>query len=505
MLRSMYSGISGMKNFQQKLDVIGNNIANVNTYGFKKSRTTFKDLISQQIAGATQATDTRGGINAKQIGLGSTIASIDTIHTTGSTQTTARLLDLALAGDGFFVVGSIKDVSRLNVDTPTSIGNNQILGAIDGAMDLNYTRAGNFYMDQNGYLVTADGLYLIGEPGVKTVPTNAHTQKANNALMAINTFEQPYQKMDDALKNVIGKSENLLAAFQDYQEKYNIWVQSGSPATGPEKNDMDSSRNAVEQLRNDFDNFVNDGTSGFNTTVSDFQTGITDLNTSIDTYNTTAPLGDIIKQVTTILTNIQGADYPATTVASGTPLGNEISQMNALINSLYNGKLDLTKVAQGIVGFEDSAESLTVPTWSQDLSGQGGLIQIPLTAQSFSISPDGKVTFVNDRGELKIAGQIRTANFANAGGLEKVGGNLFRATSNSGTVDKNNNGIQIDELFAPGTNGTGSILSGTLEMSNVDLSEEFTEMIVAQRGFQSNTKIITTSDEILQELVNLKR
>ncbi|MBD8068293.1 flagellar basal body rod protein FlgG [Bacillus sp. PS06] len=318
MLRSMYSGISGMKNFQAKLDVIGNNIANVNTYGFKKSRVTFQDLMSQQVAGATQATETRGGINAKQIGLGSAISSIDTIHTGGSTQTTSRMLDLTIAGDGFFAVGAIKDLANINIDSNGVAGDNKITGAIDEAIELNYTRAGNFYMDQDGYLVTAEGLYLIGQTGEKTT--------------------------------------------------------------------------------------------------------------------------------------------------------------------------------------SDPAE------WTEDLSADAGLIQIPMTAKSFSISPDGKVSFVNENGELRMAGQIKLANFANDGGLEKVGGNLFRATSNSGTLDRDGEpGIQITELLTPGSDGSGSLLSGALEMSNVDLSEEFTEMIVAQRGFQSNTKIITTSDEILQELVNLKR
>jgi flagellar hook protein FlgE len=316
MLRSLYSGISGMKNFQTKLDVIGNNIANVNTYGFKKSRTTFSDLVNQQIAGAAGATNATSGTNPQQVGLGSSTSSIDTIHTTGSMQTTSRTLDLALAGDGFFAVGSIKDVNAVGLDTDAATGNNQITEPIDDAIELGYTRSGNFYLDDRGYVVTADGLYLIGETSNKT----------------------------DA-----------------------------------------------------------------------------------DTFGTTP-------------------------------------------------------------------------------NGLAGVIQIPLTAQSFSISQDGTVSFVNEAGELNSAGRIRLANFSNPGGLEKVGGNLFKETSNSGTlVDDPAVGLTLANLSIAGENGTSSIISGALEMSNVDLSEEFTEMIVAQRGFQSNTKIITTSDEILQELMGLKR
>jgi flagellar hook protein FlgE len=102
-------------------------------------------------------------------------------------------------------------------------------------------------------------------------------------------------------------------------------------------------------------------------------------------------------------------------------------------------------------------------------------------------------------------GQLMLAKFPNDAGLERIGENLFQQSNNSGTMDKNGDGIQLEEMFRPGENGAAAIISGTLEMSNVDLSEEFTEMITAQRGFQANTRIITTSDEILQELVNLKR
>jgi flagellar hook protein FlgE len=269
MLRSMYSGIGAMRNFQTKLDVIGNNIANVNTYGFKKGRTIFKDLVSQQIAGASGPSGNRGGVNPKQVGLGSQLAAIDTVHTQGSLQTTGRALDLAISGDGFFVLGDAN-------------GGNPL-----------YTRSGNFYLDSGDvnyrYIVSADGRYL--------------------------------------------------------------------------------------------------------------------LNTS------------------------------------------------------------------------------------------GGRIGIPKNAQSISIGSDGTVSYVDASGQLQTAGTIQLAKFPNNDGLEKAGDNLFRPTDNSGAAN----------IGAPGANGTGTIVAGTLEMSNVDLAEEFTEMIVAQRGFQANTRIITTSDEILQELVNLKK
>jgi len=326
MLRSMYSGISGLKNFQTKLDVIGNNIANVNTYGFKKERTIFKDLISQTQAGASGPTATRGGVNAIQVGLGSQLAAIDTVHNGGSLQTTGRTLDLAISGDGFFMVADSGADAAPAPDDMADLATNPLLDS--GFTNISYTRAGNFYMDRNGYLVNGDGKYVVGV--------------ANETLYA--------EVADDA------------ESFAD-----------------DEKIDL----------------------------------GTEDLN------------------------------------------------------------------AQGPF---------------LDTDGMGP-IRIPTNAQSMSIGQDGTVNYVDVNGKLQYAGQLVLAKFPNASGLEKSGSNYFRETANSG-----------NPLVQVGTQaGIGSVQSGFLEMSNVDLSEEFTEMIVAQRGFQANSRIITTSDEILQELVNLKR
>ncbi|MEB2298111.1 flagellar hook-basal body complex protein [Lysinibacillus xylanilyticus] len=320
MLRSMYSGISGLKNFQTKLDVIGNNISNVNTYGFKKGRVVFKDLISQTTAGASSPTQTRGGVNAKQIGLGSQLAAIDTIHGAGSMQTTFRELDLAIAGDGFFMVGDANGA-------PDEDG---VLEE-EGYRNIMYTRAGNFYMDRNGYLVNADGKYLVG-------------------------------------------------------------------------------------------------------TASD------KLSISED-------------------------------------------------DSIDGSEADEQKAANGLADIEGNVAE------DMDFAADISPIRIPTTAQSMSIGQDGTVTYTDYKGDLQYAGQLILAKFPNAGGLEKVGGNYYQPTVNSGQPY-----AQVGTAA-----GIGAVQSGSLEMSNVDLSEEFTEMIVAQRGFQANTRIITTSDEILQELVNLKR
>lgn len=323
----MYSGISGLKNFQTKLDVIGNNISNVNTYGFKKERTIFKDLISQTQAGASSPTATRGGVNAVQVGLGSQLAAIDTVHNGGSLQTTGRTLDLAISGDGFFMVADSAIEDLPDQADMESVTENALLDT--GFINISYTRAGNFYMDRNGFLVNGDGKYLVGIPN---------------------------------------------------PELYGEVSEDATSQADADKGDLD--------------------------------------------------------------------------------LGTE---------NLYT---------------EDG-----------EIDAEISPIKIPTNAQSMSIGQDGSVYYVDVNGKLQFAGQLLLAKFPNASGLEKTGSNYFQVTANSG-----------NPLVQIGTQaGIGSVQSGFLEMSNVDLSEEFTEMIVAQRGFQANSRIITTSDEILQELVNLKR
>lgn len=272
MLRSMYSGVSGMRGFQTKLDVIGNNIANVNTVGFKAGRVMFKDIMSQTVSGVTPpAEGESGGINAKQIGLGTSIGSIDTLHTGGSAMTTNNPLDLRIDGDGFFLVSMSADQ-----EVPF------------------LTRAGDFHLDASRQLVTSDGFLVLDSGG--------------------------------------------------------------------------------------------------------------------------API----------------------------QIGEEVT--------------------------------------------------------AFSIAQDGTIIQKMNTGDTEPGAQIGIGRVVNPEGLEKIGGNLYRMTLNA-----NPEGALEPTTANNAELGTGAIVAGQLEMSNVDLTGEFTEMIVAQRGFQANSRIITTSDEILQEVVNLKR
>jgi len=422
MLRSMYSGISGMKNMQTKLDVIGNNIANVNTYGFKKGRVTFKDMMSQTVAGASASNETRGGTNPKQVGLGSTLATIDTIHDGSSLQTTNRSLDLGIDGDGYFVVRQ---------------GTAQY-----------YTRAGNFYLDDNGLLVNGDGLavqaYQYDNAGNLTNRLGDIAVNVNAVMPAQTT-------------TIISAAGNLPANA----------IAEDTTATPPVKGfiytqqikvvDKNGNAHALDVHfkktgENEWSLYINQDPNKADSTGTEIKfkaDGTLDSDEEIDITNK-IPIG-------------KDAD------------GNDI-ELELGDNGLT---LNVSQLSQN----SGTASALLDP----DGSTEGKL-------ESFNIGATGDITGVYSNGEIVTLGRLALAKFSNTSGLMKAGNNLFQETINSGTAN----------IGAAGE-GRGTLVSGSLEMSNVDLSEEFTEMIVAQRSFQANTRIITTSDEILQELVNLKR
>ncbi|MET1178024.1 flagellar hook protein FlgE [Peribacillus simplex] len=421
MLRSMYSGISGLKNLQTKLDVIGNNVANVNTYGFKKSRVTFSDAMNQTVSGASAATANKGGTNSKQIGLGSTIATIDTIHTQSSLQTTGRDLDLGISGDGYFVVKQ--------------------------GDSLSYTRAGNFYLDDNGTLVNANGLkvqaYKVDANGKRSKTIGDVAVNVNAILPAIATTK-------------ISVSGNLAADAIDgtvFSQQMKVVDENGKEQT------------ATIYFQKNGDNKWE---------LFDEEPA------ALGDTSTTKP-----KPFTSVKFDANGQIVAADKTQAGQTInissGKEDDSDTTVDESVQKVKLDFD--FSNLTQVKGSTTALVNP----DGNKEGKL-------ESFNIGASGEINGVYSNGLITTLGQLAVAKFSNASGLTKTGGNTFQESINSGTANINIAG-----------EGRGVIASGSLEMSNVDLSEEFTEMIVAQRGFQSNSRIITTSDEILQELVNLKR
>ncbi|GHG55848.1 flagellar hook protein FlgE [Flavimobilis marinus] len=391
MLRSLFSGISGLRSHQTMLDVTGNNIANVNTTGFKASQTQFQDTLSQVLTNPGGAQAGIGGTNPAQVGLGVKVAAISTNFQQGAAQTTNRSTDMMISGDGFFSVQK----------------NGQTF----------YTRNGSFDFDATGQLVTAegglvrgwlanaagqidtaDGLAPIQLPTTTLVGAQATTNVAFGGNLPSDVAVGTNLVRDVEVFDELGASSTLTLAFTRTAAGWNVsGTDGGAPATG------------------------------------------------------------------TLAFNTDG------TLATGGTL------------AIGGRNVDLS----GVTGYA-ALSTVEVETVNGNQAG---------SLQSFSINADGTIIGAFSNGTKQDIGRIALATFANPVGLQKAGGSLYTTSVNSGNP----------QVGTAGTGGRGSLIGGAVEMSNVDLSSEFTNLIIAQRGFQANSRVITTSDELLQELVNLKR
>ena len=414
MLRSMFSGVSGLRTHQVMMDVIGNNIANVNTAGYKSGQTVFQDLLSQLLRGAGGPVPGLGGTNPAQVGLGVRLAGISTSFGQGALQLTGRSTDLAIQGDGFFV---------------TSLGGQQL-----------YTRAGAFSFDTEGKLVTADGTVAQGwsaDP-LGAIDTNA---PLGDLRMPLGQVLAPVQTQTVTLG---GNLPSDAAVGDTITSSIKVYDAQGAPVTL---------------------------TFQFTKTAAD-QWSVQAL--SPDAAGVLQPVG---AAAVLPFDPATGQLSPAPTYAVSPP-------------GVWDaGGID---ISFGAAGAPDAVSQFAGQTNIAALGQDGSALG---TLQSFSIGQDGIVTGVFSNGRTQSIGQLALASFNNPAGLEKAGGAAFRATANSG----------LAQIGSAGSGGRGLISGGMLEMSNVDLAQEFTNLIVAQRGFQANSRVITASDELLQDLVNLKR
>lgn len=584
MMRSLYSGVSGLKTHQTKMDVIGNNIANVNTVAYKSQSITFTELMYQTTQKASGPNETTGtaGKNAKQIGLGVTSGAISTAITTqGSTQTTGNAFDLKITGESFFVVS-------------------------DGSSNY-FTRDGSFYVDAAGNLaMSSTGYNVMGWQAVEDAETKEikivqDTVKPLRILSADNLVSPPQattkavingvlDKNDTNVTSAEGKMINLsfydnlgysytarfaitgtdeegsyVLALRDVLDSNNDSIMDKYDANIFTGNNVDGSpvyaeKTATYSLLDGY-TFSTDGTitntsSGTAINPADFldangnvKTGMETLadqyaaaygfdsfeefgNLTVNVYNAgdtagtpttiasilgTDPTGrytDANNVSTTIMANngtVSVAGY-ATSAGNGVKLtydqgtgkfvgingSNQITAFNLFVQPKTEGadnpfeqiSVDLTDSLN-----YNNERTSTIGAMNGDKEGYGtGCALGAMTG--VSIQNNGMIYGAYDNGQTKLLGQIAVANFSNAAGLEKAGDNLYSATLNSGEFD----GIGVD-VTADG----GYVSTGVLEMSNVDLSSEFTELITTQRGFQANSRIITVSDTLLEELVNLKR
>jgi flagellar hook protein FlgE len=647
MLRSLMSGVSGVRAHQTMLDVTGNNISNVNTSGFKKSTTVFQDLLYQTSRGATSPQGGRGGVNALQIGLGVQVAAVETIHTQGQIQTTGNRTDMAIQGEGYYVV-------------------------TDGVRNM-YTRAGNFVLDEDGNLVQSGTGYKLQGYSMEPNPTDPTSFITGSTLQDINI---PIgQKIPGKETETVGFRCNLDGRVDTYLpmgvlgndvtisgtvagSKFTIMdVSEGTASTDyihlgfDTDNDGQPDASASLSLigldsttgRPIFDNTaassVTIGTATYsvqydsktgllqlvNTAVSSTPAwtyqidSVMDYETTSFTVGTATNASDFIVefddetttgsrimklwQITSAGASLYTATVPmnpdgtfnideTTPIEFVPPLAQGTASVSVYastdgmslllrnvdtqetlgtyaqrIESTHNTKIDVydsqgnphtlevswekidnnqwrwrawfpsegidVSPSTGILNFEQDGK-VTTPAVPEVKIGFGALGSTDATVKldfsgetfnkdemegvtqygsdfttkgyyqdgygmgvlnDFSVSKDGTVMGVYSNGVNQPISKVVLALFANPSGLDKVGDTVFMESANSG----------IAQIVPPQTGGAGSITGGALEMSNVDLSEEFVRLIVAQRGFQASARIVTTSDQVLEELINLKR
>lgn len=582
MMRSLYAAISGLRNHQTKMDVIGNNIANVNTVGFKSGSVTFQDMLSQTLSGASSGSGNSGGTNAMQVGLGVSVASINTNFTDGSTQSTGVQTDLAITGQGFFVLGD--------------------------ALNQQYTRSGNFTFDALGNFVNGNGVKVLGWQGNSsgvvdttgpiggiTVPVGSSMPaKVSSTLSVVGNLSSaanPYgtlaQRTAAAQANTdattaSGKAttaSNSLAAVITALTTAASSLTAADAATAQglantAKTDADNAvtaanaalatatpatlaaataaKAAAVQAQTDAGNLVTaintlaaaGGQIAANATAAQAKAGIATTSTgtaltaaknnveaavkavkdandkssdqpaSLNVFDTQ---GNAYKLNGTFEKTAAGTNLwtftPAATVTDGTGqvVANVTTSAPITLSFDAYGKLQTSTPAtikidptggpySGAGAFSITPDFSTMTQYGTDttakMDSSDGYTAGTLTAGGgITIASDGTIVGTFTNGKKMNLGQVAMATFNNPGGLIKSGDSLYTSSSNSGQA----------QVGKAGTGGRGKLTPGSLEMSNVDLAQQFSDMIVTQRGFQANSKIITTDDSMLEELVNLKR
>ncbi len=511
MMRSLFSGVSGLKNHQTKMDVIGNNISNVNTTGFKSSRVTFVDALSQTLTGASAPPGNLGGTNAKQIGLGSSVGSIDMIFSDGSVQSTGKNTDLCLSGNGLFVVKQ---------------GNETF-----------YTRDGAFEFDADGnYVLPGSGLFVQGWTGQNgTIDTTAAV--GNIVVQAGKTMEAR------ATQNVT-YNNNLNSNIPMI-----VKLSGGVPVAGSPSTVSATSASPVTVTLSDGSTLTETNgqfTAGMSMPVT---TTITIYDSLGGTHNvpvyfrregtitpsTTAPNGAIVTSTdvwqVSLDTNTWVQTIGATSSSTGVMSTYSFIEENGTRTTVEMNvaKIQFTTSGRFNVASSIAASTAAMTVTSGALGATAGLVpmaQTPAmarqnltinfsnltqfagnntvngtsdgnaagTLKSIQIDSSGVITGVYTNGVRQSEAQVAVAQFTNATGLTKTGNSLYQESNNSGTAN-------IKTAADLGV----TITPSALEMSNVDVANEFADMIITQRGFQSNSKIVTVGDEMLETVINMKR
>lgn len=551
MMRSMYSAVSGLKTHQTRMDVIGNNIANVNTVAFKSSSVTFSDILYQTTSNASgaNATTGTGGVNAKQIGLGTTAAATKvSITSAGASETTGNPFDIRLTdknSTNFFIVnngsenvftrsgsfyvdgsgnlcmsstgytvmgwqvdettGEIRKdtVSALRImqeKNLTSAPEATTQATIAGVLDENDTDvkndAGrvmnlNFY-DNLGYQYTAKfAIKSTGTDGKYTVELTS-VLDSNNQNITANLSKQDMAKIFGNYNADAKLGEYVLTKDYEYDSASNSYTNKTTGEKFPINNATDKSTTFVGDKGSKVS--ITEIFSGITTTIANnIKNGTNNYKVKLDT---TTGQATVTGEQTSYDLEFDTSSGKFKSIGGENP--SVMLNMGALSSGLINNNRNFQNITVDFsqcLNYENGGKS-TIGADAGATDGKTGKGRKLGAMTGIFIDTSGRIYGTYDNGNTELLGQIAVAQFSNASGLEKVGESCYRTTLNSGEFD----GIGV-EISADGS----SMTTGELEMSNVDLSSEFTSMITTQRGFQANSRVITTSDTLLEELVNLKR
>lgn len=422
MLRSLFSGVAGLKAHQTKMDVIGNNIANVNTYGFKSSRTTFRDMYYQTISASSSASGTRSGSNASQVGYGSSVASVDVLNTRTGFASTGNSMDLYIDGEGYFVVR-------------------------DGAGNEHLTQVGTFGFDGDGNLTDGAGNFVCGY-SVDSLVSKVSVGGATVDFGSKDGVKNGTTKNADGDKDI------------SFLEGYTVEVKYGATAE-------------VHADHNDKKIVV----------------------TLVNTPSASTPVLANKKALETALQAEWGADVGTQPKdAAGNAIDFKTKVDRTLIEVADSDK-DTTTIIKETTGKIAEAAKFEGEGAADRAEYVKKIINTKGEMKNISVGTDGTITGEDVDGTIQIIGKIALANVPNPDALQREGNSYYKAVNNTGAIT----------YTAPGESNTGALRSGGLESSNVDLANEFSDMIMTQRGFQASSKMITVSDEMLETLVNLKR
>ena len=512
MMRSLFSGVSGLRVHQARMDVIGNNIANVNTIGFKASRMTFADAMLQRISGASADNPATGraGRNPMQIGLGVNIGSIDNLMTQGAAMRTDRALDASIQGNGFFIVSDVSGTF--------------------------FTRAGN--IDWNGHTFSINGMQLMGW-NAREVPVRSGNWEVRQGTVEplrtpaeihfmnpqTTTFIDTIGNLNPNDRDTIqGIPDAILRPVRFYDSLGNFYIKDVifqyHPATDEDGNIIPAPNTPSNNTRSVWSFHIANPHAGPANHFYVFPGGDRENGIPIEITMGWDPgipgpipgdtRGFIMFSPNNGTVMAVGTAPPAPAVGADTTLFTAVDTAFGLLPGVAPTTFTLNfnttnpLFPPAIIGIPpDSAIPGNTGSITMEFSAlrqQGGntTVQVmyrngnaPGTLEDISIGPDGRITGRFSNGQTRVLAQIPLAMFRNPAGLERMGNNLWATTANSGAFD--------------GVGFHGVMMGGTLEMSNVDLAAEFTEMITTQRGFQANSRTISTSDEMLMELVNLRR